>query len=351
LSFRLYVSTPALQSSGAGAHVDLQAPSSFLDSLIYGVIKVLQLVRLWLSSVLMIDLSDPTTLCITVGILFFVSLLVLYAYRQHLKMLLFLLIGIVLMSWPAAMAYPCPRYLNTIYPVIVLLMVGACFLLYQKQATKKYAQFLLVILSLFMIKGIILNRAQLHHGAAVRARYKKRFDQFFAQHTFAPQTRFVVFGSPFVSDIQSIFQTYLNDTNVQVAHEPMTTLAEQGTFSCNGPYRTHDVASRLEPIEGGFRFISDDPEHCAWWIHFSDHPLAWSQDDYAYIWTAKNYQENVWYPCSLGKFKINHMLDGKYLTDVSFVFDQKWIDEQAVFVVWDTQNGRYIVLNIKHLLP
>jgi cytochrome bd-type quinol oxidase subunit 2 len=163
-------------------------------------------------------------------------------------MLSFLLIGIVLMSWPAAMAYPCPRYLNTIYPVIVLLMVGACFLLYQKQATKKYAQFLLVILSLFMIKGIILNRAQLHDGAAVRARVQKAVRSIFwdIHHLCTSNTLCCFLAHPFVSDIQSIFQTYLNDTNVQVAHEPMTTLAEQGTFSCNGPYRTHDVASRLE---------------------------------------------------------------------------------------------------------
>ncbi|MBS1987802.1 hypothetical protein JST56_02305 [Candidatus Dependentiae bacterium] len=344
-----HATAPGVQTRALSGSA-LQAPSSFFDSLVYGGIKILQLGRLWLSSVLMIDLSDPIILSIALVAFIFVSLLVLYAYREHLKIFLFLLIGIVLMSWPAAMAYPCPRYLNTIYPVIVLLMVGSCFLLYQKQATKKYAQFLLVILSFFMVKGIILNRAQLYDGAAIRAEYKKRFDQFFAQHAFVPQTRFVVFGSPFVSDIQSIFQTYLNDISVVVAHELMATLAEQGTFSCNGPYRARDVVSRLEPIDGGFRFISDDPQHCAWWIHFSDHPLMWSQEDYAYIWTAKNYQENIWYPCSLGKFKINKMLEGKYLTDVSFVFDQKWIDDKTVFISWDTRLGRYIVLDVKHLL-
>lgn len=341
------VSTSTAQS-GVGAHVALQASSSFFDSLLHGLTKILQLGRLWLSSVLMIDLSDSVIFCVTLICVTLTILFLLYAYRQHFKVLIFLVTGIALMSWPAAVAYPCPRYLNTIYPVIVLLMVGGCYLMFTQQKNR-YAQIMLAVLTIFMIRGTVLNVTQLHNGAAVRAVYKQRFDQFFAQYTFKPQTRFVVFCSPFVSDIQSIFQTYLHDTSVQVAHEPMTTLAEQGTFSCNGPYRTHDVVSRLEPIERGFRFVSDDPQHCAWWIHFSDHPLVWSEKDYAYIWTNNEYQEGIWYQCSLGKFKINQMLKGKYLTDVSFVFDQKWVDDQTVLVAWDTRLGRYIVLDVNHL--
>jgi len=344
---QVHVATSAAQNT---SHIGatLQAQASLSDSLMHGLAKIAQLARLWLSSVLMIDLSNSTTFLVTLIFVVLTIFFLMYAYRQHFKMLIFLLTGIVLMSWPAVVAYPCPRYLNTIYPVISLLMVGGCFLMFKKK--KKYAQLMLACLLLLIVRGVVSNCRQLYQSGAARAAYKQRFDEFFAQYSFAPQTRFIVLSSPFVSDIQSIFQTYLDDTSVQVAHEPFTTLAEQGIFGCNDSYRTQEVASRLEPIEGGFRFISDEPAHCAWWIHFSDHPLAWSEKDRAYLWTGEQYQEGIWYACSIGKFKINKMLDDKYLIDVSFVVNKQWIDEHTIFVVWDTQLGCYSLLDIGHLI-
>lgn len=325
---------------------------SWLTSAMQNIMRVINFFIGWLSSVLMIDLSTSQSKIVALIFFAFVVTFLVFAYRQHLKALSFLFIGIALMSWPALVAYPCPRYLNTIYPVIALILVGGCFLSFKKKQKWLHmgAWSMMLFMGVGIFKGTVHNRKLLHNGAAARAEYKQRFDLFFSQHQFAPGTQFVIFSSPFVSDIQSIFQVYLQDTSVRVAHEPFATLAEQGIFGCSGSYRTENVASCLEPIEGGFRFVSDDPQHCAWWIHFSDHPLAWSEKDRAYIWTNQQYQEGIWYSCSLGKFKINHMLENKYLIDVSFIFDYQWVNKQTIFIGWDTLSNRYVVLDAAHVM-
>lgn len=338
-------------SQGIQATVEVPAISWFASA-IQSIMRVINFFIGWLSSVLMIDLSVPQSKIIALIFFVLATIFLVFAYRQHLKILSFLFIGITLMSWPALVAYPCPRYLNTIYPVVSLMLVGGCFLAFEQK--KKWLRIsalgMMLIMSIGMFQGIVHNRKLLRDGAAARAAYKKRFDLFFSQNQFVPGTRFIVISSPFVSDIQSIFQIYLHDSNVQVAHEPFTTLAEQGIFSCSCPYRTENVASSLKPIEGGFRFVSGDSDHCAWWIHFSDHPLAWSAKDRAYVWTDQQYKEGIWYSCSLGKFKINHVLANKYLIDVSFIFDYQWVNKQTIFIGWDTLNNRYVVLDTAHLI-
>lgn len=320
---------------------------SFFNSFVAIFNRSFKLFIGWLSSLTMLDLSSVAQQ-VLVSILFFGMIIFLYyAYTKKQSVFLIMLSGIILMSWPAVVAYPCPRYLNTVYPFVALLVTYGAFLgIRNQKMLGALSKAIIFIMAIALVKGVFNNRSLLYSGAATRADYKKRFDNFFASYTFSPGTRFVVVCSPFVSDIQSIFQSYLNDFTIQVAHEPFTTFAEQGVFGCSDSYKTINVMSYLKPIHNGFRFISQDPEHCAWWIHFSDHPLAWSEEDRAYKWTSTPYQENMWYACSLGTFKINQMLAHKYLVDVSFVFDKKWIDANTVVVVWDTMQGRYKTLAI-----
>lgn len=324
---------------------------SFVEQVFLYLNRICTFFTSWLSSVLMIDFSFCGGTVGAIFILFFCTIFFIYSYRKNIEAFILLLLGIVLMSWPALVAYPCPRYLNTIYPFVSLLFIGACFLGFnQKKYWLKWCSFFCAMfIFCISIRGILLNRKNLYEAAKARADYKLRFDLFFTEHNFESGAKFIVISSPFVSDIQSIFQVYLNDYSASVAHEPFSTIAEGGNFGCNNNYKTKGVNSRLVPIDGGFQFVSDDYEHCAWWIHFSDHPIAWSEKDRAYAWTGIRYQEGIWYQCSIGKFKINKMIDDRRLVDVSFIFDKNWINEKTVVVAWDTLLGRYFVLDIKHI--
>jgi len=70
----------------------------------------------------------------------------------------------------------------------------------------------------------------------------------------------------------------------------------------------------------------------------------------AYRWNKTLHQIDKWHPCSMGKFKIHERIGGKYITDVSFIFNKKWIDKNTVFISWDTLKGKYTTLDASHLL-
>lgn len=274
------------------------------------------------------------------------------AYRGCYALLLFFIIGFYCFSWQAFVAYPAARYINSAYPVIIAMVVFGLYFLYQEQKTKTSGIIFSIMLACTgysLVTGVHNNAERLHSHAANMVSFEQRYAQFFNEHTFTPGTDFILLGSPFVSDIQNIFQYFMGDLNIKLAHELFATVAERGYFGCQGDYRSKGVPSRIEPIPGGFRFISLDPDHCAWWMHFSDHPMQWSAKDGAYRWMAEPYQEGVWYDCSIGKFCINKRFETMYIIDVSFVIDKKWLTPKTVVVSWDTMHGKYIVLDAGHL--
>jgi hypothetical protein len=116
-------------------------------------------------------------------------------------------------------------------------------------------------------------------------------------------------------------------------------------MGCGKDYRVTNVKSEIVPIDDGFRLISHDIDHCGWWLRFSHFPIKWVAQSRSYEWTSEQYRPGIWYPCSIGKFRIDHMVDNDCVSDITFVFDRRWTSGNTVFVVWDTSVGRYYVLN------
>ncbi len=326
------------------------------ESFIYKIKIMLQLLEQkffnWTSSLLMIS---PSKIYTKLGILLLFLFLIIFlykSYRSKRPTLFFLLSGIFFMCWPGVVAYPCPRYLNTVYPVIAFMLMYGLYLLFKEQKRNRLYGSCACLLFIFLTtRGAFINRYTMYRDSLERIEYKERFDSFFAHNKLPDDTSLiVVLSSPFVSDIQSIFQIYSNNLSLQVAHEPFATLAEQGVFSCNDPYRCTGTQSEIIPISGGFRLQSKDPQHCAWWMEFSDHPLEWSARDRAYVWRSERYSTNTWYPCSIGHFKIHERINKKFITDISFTVDQSWLSPTTIFVVWDTEKGMYRILDSKHLM-
>jgi hypothetical protein len=235
--------------------------------------------------------------------------------------------------------------------LIAVLVAGIVDLLARRKVLQRlfgYAMTFLCVVAI--VKGGYCNAWSIRGaGESTMQMRNERYAPFFATNTLAHDSHFILIGSPFVSDIENIFQYFLNDLHVTLVHEPFATFAERGSFGCSLDYRIKGVPSTIIPLEGGFRITSQDPAHCGLWLRFSDKPIVWSERDKAYRWTSQDYQPDRWYRCSLGKFMIHAMVNHELVSDMSVVIDSKWLSNKTVFVSWDTMLGRYYILPSGHL--
>ncbi|MBD3231375.1 hypothetical protein GF322_01800 [Candidatus Dependentiae bacterium] len=285
-------------------------------------------------------------------IIFFIIIFIFYSYRNHKKIFFFLFSGIILFVWPGIVAYPNPRYISAVYPILIFTFVlGIDF--FKKEnislVKKQFFSFLIVgfaYVSTFggMYKNIKAVPALINNFKG----YQEKFVKFFTENNFAKKSNFIVLGSPFVSDIKNVFQMFLQDLDLKVACVRLSTLAEKGCMGCVNDYKIKGVKSRVKSVnidnKRGFRLISEDESHCCWWMNLSHFPLRWNKKNRAYVWANNIPKIGKWYDFSMGKYMINKRLQDKYITDVIFLFDNEWIDENTIFVTWDTFQGKYKIL-------
>jgi len=341
-SQNLITSVPSITSNTPPVHI------SWLDRLNIKICALSKYLLSWLGTLFELPASTLFEKILIYGLGVFFLFFFLIAYREHKKLLVWLTFGLCCGLWPGILAYPCSRYINLAYPFFIVMIVVGIYLL-SRDTHKKYTKFLILcawaISCLALVKGAYQNSYELHSVSRGAWEHNKRFENFFTSHTFGKKVKVILLGSPFVSDIQSIFQVGFHNLNMSVAFELFSTFAEKNSFGCTGDYQIRNVPSKFVKIPDGFRFISGDKEHCALWMQFSDHPIRFNLQNRAYEWTKEKYEINRWYESSMGKFQIHELLDDKYITDISFIFDPVWIDENTVFVTWDTQQGKYCLLS------
>lgn len=306
----------------------------------------------WAEFIFFISPSSVFNKWILVGLTVFILVAAFLAFKKRKSLLLSLFFILLCGAWQGFLAYPCIRYLNLFYPCFIFfLVITITFLLFKEKkivVNNFFGYGLLLFLLWGGFTGIQRNKGV---GSGQPSEGKKRYERFFQEYGVGESSNVVVIGSPFVSDVESAFQYFSKNYDLKLVHELFSTIAEQGVFGCRRPYKSKGVPSIIAPIDGGFRFTSQDSEICGWWIHYSDHPIAWCEKDKAYRWTNEPYQDNIWYPCSIGKFMIHDKIDQQLVTDISFVFDKKWMHSDTVFVGWDSMEGKYILLNGDHLKP
>jgi len=362
----IVANTPDISSPISSVTQSTQAQVSWFDTVSIKLQALSKYLLSWLGTLFELPASNllEQSLIYGLGLLFLIFFLI--AYREHKKLLLWLTFGLCCGLWPGILAYPCSRYINLAYPFFIVMIVVGMYLLalsaQQKTALALRSEsmkwtsvskgapvmFLIscvwIISCLAVIKGAYQNSYELRSVSHGAWEHNKRFEKFFKSHIFDKKVKVILLGSPFVSDIQNIFQVGFNNLHMPVAFELFSTFAEKNSFGCMGDYQIRHVPSKFIKIPDGFRFISGDKEHCAMWMQFSDHPVRFNPEHRAYEWTQDKYEIDRWYQSSMGKFMIHELLDGKYVTDISFIFDPVWIDENTVFVTWDTLLGEYKLL-------
>jgi hypothetical protein len=210
-----------------------------------------------------------------------------------------------------------------------------------------------LLITISLINGIQKNVRGLQmtaHDTLVR---KAKYEKFFNAYSFHKDANFIVVSSPFTSDIHSVFQYFLSDWHIKLSYVLFATLANRGSMGCKGDYKILGVKNNIVSVQRdgkkGLRLTSLDKNHCAWWMNFSYYPIKWSKKQKSYIWKDTPYEIGQWYDFSMGKFFIHERIGKDYVTDITFLFDDRWIDEHTVFVYWDTVEGKYKVLqNVRY---
>ena len=325
-----------------------KSTDSFLDRLSNKFTFLFDKIERWFDVIFNISFKNNFNKILILVLFVFI----LYSYRRYKKVLFFLISGVILFSWPGVVAYPNPRYVSAIYPFLIFIFLLSIYLFKKEQigSLKKYTILLIVLLFAYLSVFTEMDRnvRAIKHLVVNGQDYKVKFETFFKENSFEKNAKFIVLGSPFVSDIHNIFQMFLSDLDLKLACVRISTLAERGSMGCRGDYKSKGVRSKINPVvvdnKHGYRLISLDKNHCGWWMNLSHFPLRWSEKDRSYVWDDKIPEIGTWYDFSMGKFIINERLDDKYIIDVTFVFDDKWIDKNTVFVIWDTMDGQYKVL-------
>lgn len=304
----------------------------------------------WSNCIFMKDMTNKKGIELLLMWLMVMALCLIAFYGNYVYLLI-LLLGVIVFSWQAVVAYPCARYLNISYPFFILIAVGGASLMLKRISARGRPVAAALFFLLFLYaggQGIRRNSLTVNSSAAKMATFYEQYNEFFQKHSISPTANIIVLGSPFVADIQNIFQYFTGNLDMHVYHEPFATVAKKGVFGCQQPFMTERVRSSYTPIPGGFRFTSHD-KHCAMWHWLSDFPVVWAKESRSYVWSSNFAQTNQWELCSLGKFNIHQRIDGRLITDISFVFDKEWLQGETVVVGWDSIKGNYTVLDSSHL--
>ncbi|MCF7799651.1 hypothetical protein K9L05_00595 [Candidatus Babeliales bacterium] len=327
---------------------------SFSEKILNKINFLLNKIYAWIRHIFVID-SDYyfSAKFLTFMLFIFFAAFIIYSYRKHKNLLFFFFVAFFACAWPCFAAYPDLRYINPVYSVVIFtLFLGIYFFIKEinKDIFKKTILAIVLILAISSTLIGIKNNFYCIKGVCRGTQeYRKTFVKFFENNKFDKDANFIIMAAPFLSDSQYIFQAFLDNLDLKVCCVLFATLAQRGVMGCNQDYRIQRVKYDIKPFKEnnklGFRLTSQDKEHCGFWMNFSLHPLKWSKEEKAYIWTKNLPEINEWYDFSMGQFKIHERLENKVVTDIAFIFDDGWIDENTVFVIWDAEKGEYKVLD------
>lgn len=296
--------------------------------------------RAWLESLCNMGARTTGLLGMLLIIILVLSGVVCMAYRNKKLVLVCLLCGLTLASWPGFLIYPSARYIYLVYPFLFFIVISAGYSFITEH--KKYRAF--GVLVFFMIGYSAYKNTRLLNACARSCcQSKKCYDDFFSRYSIHGESHFLLIGSPLVSDIQNIFQWYTGSLKTTVAHEPYALFAQEGIMACRGDYRISGVSSDIAATEKGFRFVSHD-KRCGWWLRFSDHPLAFDIKDRAFKWMAHEFEAGRIYPCAVGTFTINKLYAQNVVAEAFIQVDKQWRAPGTFVVVWDSNIGAYKIL-------
>lgn len=305
---------------------------------------------LWVNTILNVQTNTLMQKAIVLSTIILLFTILFIAYRKQKSLLFFLLAGIPLFIWPCILVYPASRYMNTTYPYLIFIVLLGIYLLLQKKKTfftKSIITIFFLISTHSLIHGFRSNIVRSIKSPPASP-IQKCYIDFFTKNKFPRKSNFIFISTLDEADLEQVLQVASNDFELKAAHVVISKLAHKGQYGFTEGYSRSGYKCAVTPIPMGYRFKSLDRYHCGWTFH-SYQPVIWSEKERAYVLAPEFFKESRWYKFSMGKFFIHEITNKKYVTDVSFVFDKKWIIPNTFFVSWDTIESKYRVLDSSHI--
>ncbi len=228
------------------------------------------------------------------------------------KYILLCIFSMFLFMWPAFLRYYSSRYLYKTLPFCVLIVLFLIKFYKSKTVAGKLKSQRISLIILYSF--LIFNIFSLPYNLKKREQFLHKLDIAFTELSQDPK----VCDKPicFVGLPWSIFPTgsaqavWMKGITLPVYYDRRTWGA-----SIRDIYQNW---LNIEKIKNGFRLKTTNHDQ---------------------VWIAANGQEEF----AMGQKAIHDHKDGK-VVDVSFIFDKKYLDQNPVFVTWDYETLKFIIL-------
>gem|GEM_PF-3822341 len=278
-----------------------------------------------------------------ISVAVFMSLLVisvaaiLWTCTTKRKLMFFYLASFFLCSWTIFLGSPTTRYFYLAIPFFVLILYEvAMFISDRLNVITKFksnfiAKFLLL---LFLAWGVFNTHTFLKNREFVTSKRDRAFKELASRYKDQPEAQFIFLGTVCYHNGDTLFmqrgmvqatKIFFNNPKQTAFH-----VIEFKSFNEHADNKTFLVSA----IKNGFRFTSPDPEKL-----FIMSPYTWKIDQPVRF--------------SFGEITPHAKLDGWQTYDLSFTFDEKWLESidinKTVFLTFDTNVWKFVELEKKHL--
>ncbi len=282
----------------------------------------------------MVAMPNFITALITLFLVVLVCLFLIYQSDQR-KIMLFYIGSFIIASWAVVLGYGCQtRYLYMGIPFFVLILYELVTFVVKYIPVKSKSLFKGGILFILLLCSVIYASLSLRklesythardlafiHLADKAPYYKGKKIIFLGNLVYSD---YMIF--PLGSGMTQAARFFLKDPNLLAYH-----VLEANFYSKNQPKDNFYI----KPIKNGYRFISPNPEL------------------YNFI-CSHSLKEGDTKEFFMGIMYINKKFSVWQASDISFVFDQKWLNlaqsKEIIFLSWDMVKQQFIELNSRHL--
>jgi hypothetical protein len=258
----------------------------------------------------------------------------LFIKSRNKPIILFFALCSLLMLWPAMYINYSPRYFYEAYPFILLVFV-CCWVFTEKN--RVLAKTFGSIFVLFVAVNMVLTFQNLK-TRELKLHQAKTAILDLVRNPEIKNRALCIMGFPidgFGTGIEQAIWIFSGDSSSPIYYDPCTMIVQADSnlvynkHVCNKVFYTACASYfdqnyiSIEKIHNGFRFVSHDPEK-----------VFFNLNDAEYL--------------SLGK-KVIHaqtkINDQSVVTDFSLIVDQKFLDQNPLFIAWNYQSKQFDLFN------
>jgi hypothetical protein len=243
--------------------------------------------------------------------------------------ILYFIFSMTLMFWLILFGGYCPRYFYEAQPFALMALIFL-FKFYDGDfgVFKKIGLVLLTLLVVFYIEFAIENFLKRERKMNV---HKNAIEELLKNPTIK-NSSLCFLGYPsdgFGDQFSSLLWALLNNPNIKLYFDPSTMIVQADSNIVQTNTWRNIISNEfsenfvdIQPVNGGFRFISLNPN--------------------------KVFFESTETGCSLGKKIINKKEKIKneiVVTDFTLLIDQKYLDEKPLFIKWNYRTKTFVILN------